>query len=53
MYALFLGFGLAIGGTIYEEITHKGALGNDYSCTQSHDPDGPWWQRTPPEWWGE
>lgn len=52
MYALFLGFGLTIGGTIYQEITHRGVLGDDYACTMSHNASGPWWQRTPSEYWG-
>ena len=52
MYALFLGFGLAIGGSIYQELTHKGILGpTDYACTESHNASGPWWQRTPSEYW--
>jgi len=52
MYALFLGFGLAIGATVYEKITQKGVLGpSDYSCSISHDSSGPWWQRTPSVYW--
>lgn len=54
MYALFLGFGLAIGATVYENITGNEVVGPaDYSCSSSHDASGPWWQRTPSIWWGE
>src|ERR1700733_12780398 len=32
----------------------KGIIGSqDYSCQLSHDPSGPWWQRTPGLFWGE
>lgn len=54
MYALFLGFGLAIGGSVYQEIVQKGIIGpTDYQCTISHNSNGPWWQRTPSEYWGQ
>jgi hypothetical protein len=48
MYSLFLGFGLAIGAEVYEKMFTTTVVGpEDYSCGQSHDPFGPWWQRTP------
>jgi hypothetical protein len=54
MYSLFLGFGLAIGAEVYEKISNKALVGpEDYSCKQSHDPSGPWWQRTPSLYFGE
>ena len=54
MYALFLGFGLTIGATVYEKSTGKGVIGpSDYSCQISHNASGSWWQRTPSVWWGK
>jgi uncharacterized membrane protein YjjB (DUF3815 family) len=48
MYSLFLGFGLAIGAEVYEKTFSKTVVGpEDYYCRESHDPYGPWWQRTP------
>ncbi|RDX46358.1 DUF1212-domain-containing protein [Lentinus brumalis] len=52
IYSLFLGFGLAIGATAYSKLTNRSLAGSDdLSCGLSHDPNGPWWQRTPPLWW--
>ncbi|KAH9940072.1 uncharacterized protein BXZ73DRAFT_99073 [Epithele typhae] len=52
IYSLFLGFGLAIGATAYSKLTnHRLAGSDDLTCGSSHDPDGPWWQRTAPLWW--
>ncbi|KAJ8591269.1 DUF1212-domain-containing protein [Rhizopogon salebrosus TDB-379] len=52
MYSLFLGFGLAIGAELYQTIIGRGIFGEtNYTCNQSHDPEGPWWQRTPSLWW--
>ncbi|TFK22533.1 DUF1212-domain-containing protein [Coprinopsis marcescibilis] len=52
VYALFLGFGFAIGAEIYESMTSTKIFGTeDYECTASHRPDGPWYQRTPPKLW--
>ncbi|EIW52517.1 DUF1212-domain-containing protein [Trametes versicolor FP-101664 SS1] len=52
IYSLFLGFGLAIGATAYSKISHHSLAGSDdLTCGLSHDPDGPWWQRTPSLWW--
>ena len=54
MYSLFLGFGLAIGAEVYEKVSYKSLVGpEDYSCRESHDPHGPWWQRTPSLYFGE
>jgi hypothetical protein len=52
-YSLFLGFGLAIGAQMFERVTGTSVKGpEDYSCSQTHVADGPWWQRTPSTWWG-
>ncbi|KAI0753996.1 hypothetical protein C8Q80DRAFT_1216283 [Daedaleopsis nitida] len=52
IYSLFLGFGLAIGATAYTKFTsHRLGGTNDLQCDMSHDPNGPWWQRTPSLWW--
>ncbi|KAH9895599.1 DUF1212-domain-containing protein [Cubamyces lactineus] len=52
IYSLFLGFGLAIGATAYSKLTHQTLAGSDdLTCGISHDPHGPWWQRTPSLWW--
>ncbi|KAL4061818.1 hypothetical protein V8B97DRAFT_648494 [Scleroderma yunnanense] len=52
MYSLFLGFGLAIGAEVYSKLVGKAIVGpTDYACVVSHDPAGPWWQRTPSLWW--
>lgn len=52
MYAIFLGFGLSIGGTLYEKITSRAVTDpEDYSCALSHDSMGPWYQRTPGGLW--
>lgn len=53
IYSLFLGFGLAIGATAFQKMTHRPHLpgSDDLSCTSSHRSDGPWWQKTPSLWW--
>ncbi|KXN92483.1 Pheromone-regulated membrane protein 10 [Leucoagaricus sp. SymC.cos] len=52
MYALFLGFGFAMGAACFEKFTHTKVFGaEDYSCTMTHRPDGPWYQRTPSQFW--
>ena len=54
IYSLFLGFGLAIGATAYSKLTNHSLAGSDdLTCGLSHDPHGPWWQRTPSLWWGK
>ena len=54
IYSLFLGFGLAIGATAFSKLTNHSLAGsNDLTCGLSHDPHGPWWQRTPSLWWGK
>lgn len=53
MYALFLGFGLAMGAKAFEEITGTQVIGSsDVVCAISHPPDGPWYQQTPSKFWG-
>ncbi|CCM05223.1 uncharacterized protein FIBRA_07433 [Fibroporia radiculosa] len=52
IYSLFLGFGLSIGATAYTRITHHTfTAADDLTCNKSHDPNGPWYQRTPSLWW--
>jgi len=52
MYSLFLGFGLALGAELYQKIIGQAIVGaTNYTCDQSHDPEGPWWQRTASLWW--
>lgn len=52
MYSIFLGFGLSIGGTLYESITGEGVVNpEDYTCSASHDINGPWYQKTPSTYW--
>ncbi|KAH6905126.1 pheromone-regulated membrane protein Prm10 [Coprinopsis sp. MPI-PUGE-AT-0042] len=52
VYALFLGFGFAYGADIYQRISSTQIYGTeDYLCTASHDPMGPWYQRTPGPMW--
>ncbi|EJC99465.1 uncharacterized protein FOMMEDRAFT_31180 [Fomitiporia mediterranea MF3/22] len=52
MYAIFLGFGLSIGGTLYEKVTHNPvSTPEDYTCASSHHELGPWYQRTPSTTW--
>ncbi|KAH7919249.1 DUF1212-domain-containing protein [Leucogyrophana mollusca] len=52
MYSLFLGFGLAIGAELYQKMLGETVIGaTDYTCRDSHDPAGPWWQRTPSLYW--
>lgn len=54
VYSLFLGFGLAMGAEAYEKITGKTIIGSDdYTCSVSHNSDGPWYQRSPSQYWGE
>ncbi|PPQ84955.1 hypothetical protein CVT25_004468 [Psilocybe cyanescens] len=48
VYALFLGFGFSIGATLFELFTkHKVYGAEDFMCEMTHDPAGPWYQRTP------
>ncbi|KDR66937.1 hypothetical protein GALMADRAFT_258828 [Galerina marginata CBS 339.88] len=52
VYALFLGFGFSIGGELFELFTSHQVYGaDDFSCSLTHDPSGPWYQRTPSTWW--
>jgi uncharacterized membrane protein YjjP (DUF1212 family) len=48
VYSLFLGFGLAAGAQIFTRVSNTRIVGpEDYSCAETHDPHGGWWQRTP------
>ncbi|KAI0942559.1 hypothetical protein AcW1_003155 [Taiwanofungus camphoratus] len=51
IYSLFLGFGLAIGATAYSKLTHHTLRADDLTCAYTHNPHGPWYQRTPSLWW--
>lgn len=52
VYSLFLGFGLAMGARAYEKIIGKTIIGTtDYTCSESHNADGAWYQRTPSLYW--
>ncbi|KAF8151525.1 hypothetical protein B0H34DRAFT_664487 [Crassisporium funariophilum] len=52
VYALFLGFGFSIGAELFETFTSRAVTGpEDYACTMSHNPSGPWYQRTPSKLW--
>ncbi|KAF9473132.1 DUF1212-domain-containing protein [Pholiota conissans] len=52
VYALFLGFGFAIGAELFELFTGHNVFGaEDYTCSLTHHPDGPWYQRTPSKLW--
>jgi len=53
VYAIFLGFGLAAGSEAFEKISGTTVFGpEDYSCSMTHDANGPWYQRTPSGFWG-
>ena len=50
---LLSGFGLAIGSSTFTKITKISLPGqDDVTCSMSHRPDGPWYQRTPSVAWG-
>ncbi|KAH9475044.1 Pheromone-regulated membrane protein 10 [Psilocybe cubensis] len=52
VYALFLGFGFSIGAGLFELFTKHAVYGaEDFMCELTHDPSGPWYQRTPSKWW--
>jgi hypothetical protein len=54
VYTFLLGFGLAMGAELHQKFTGSAIVGfQDYTCKDSHDPDGPWWQQTPSQFWGE
>jgi len=57
VYALFLGFGLAIGAEVYARMTGLQVFApEDYQCAQSHaggaGADAPWFRQTPSRYWG-
>ncbi|KAJ7590841.1 hypothetical protein C8J56DRAFT_544547 [Mycena floridula] len=50
IYALFLGFGLAMGTQAFEKMSGKVVTGTtDYSCSETHS--DVWYQKTPSTWW--
>ncbi|KAG6918000.1 hypothetical protein DXG01_017010 [Tephrocybe rancida] len=52
MYALFLGFGLAMGAEAFIHITGSDVVGStDIACSISHYEGAPWYQRTPSKLW--
>lgn len=52
IYALFLGFGFTMGAQIFQIVTGNRVFGmEDYVCSASHNPNGPWYQRTPNRLW--
>ncbi|KAF8073818.1 hypothetical protein FPV67DRAFT_1410830 [Lyophyllum atratum] len=52
VYALFLGFGLAMGAKAFEVMTGTRVIGSsDIDCALSHNPAGPWYQKTPSKFW--
>ena len=54
VYSLFLGSGFVIGAELFELVTSRKVYGpEDYPCSLSHDPHGPWYQRTPSSAWGD
>jgi uncharacterized membrane protein YjjB (DUF3815 family) len=51
VYALFLGFGLAMGAQAYEKITKQSIVGTtDYTCSETHN-SSQWWRAQPSLWW--
>ena len=53
VYAIFLGFGLAVGSKAFEKVSGNPVFGpEDYSCSMTHHADGPWYQKTPSKFWG-
>lgn len=53
VYAIFLGFGLAIGNRAFEKIYGTAVFApEDYTCDLTHISNGPWYQRTPSKFWG-
>lgn len=50
LYALFLGFGLAIGSEVYERVTNATIAGStDFTCAALRV-DAPWWRATITPW---
>jgi hypothetical protein len=55
IYALFLGFGLAIGLEIFQKITHSSGVDpsiTNYTCSDTHVQDH-WYRATPSGRWGK
>ncbi|KAF8226480.1 DUF1212-domain-containing protein [Tricholoma matsutake] len=52
VYALFLGFGLAMGNKAFEKISGTTVFGpEDYTCSMTHNVHGQWYQKTPSKFW--
>ncbi|KAG6864095.1 hypothetical protein C0991_012545, partial [Blastosporella zonata] len=52
MYALFLGFGLAMGAKAFVQFTGTDVVGSDdVACAISHHEGAPWYQTTPSKFW--
>ncbi|KAF8752826.1 hypothetical protein RHS01_07265 [Rhizoctonia solani] len=52
IYSIFLGFGLSIGAELFHAVSGQKVFGSeDYLCTNVHDANGPWWQRTAGPYW--
>jgi hypothetical protein len=53
VYAIFLGFGLAVGNKAFEKVSGTAIYGpEDYSCSMTHHANGAWYQKTPSKIWG-
>ncbi|KAG6885257.1 hypothetical protein C0992_005285 [Termitomyces sp. T32_za158] len=53
VYALFVGFGLAMGAKAFVQITGQEIVGStDVICSISHYEGAPWYQQTPSKLWG-
>ncbi|CAE6488452.1 unnamed protein product [Rhizoctonia solani] len=52
IYSIFLGFGLSIGAELFHVVSKQRVwAADDFLCSQVHDPNGPWWQRTASPYW--
>ncbi|KAG6860505.1 hypothetical protein C0995_010329 [Termitomyces sp. Mi166 len=52
VYAIFLGFGLAMGAKAFVQITGKEIVGStDIVCSISHYEGAPWYQQKPSKFW--
>lgn len=52
MYSLFLGFGISLGGEIFQRILSRDIKdAEDYMCHNTHYPGAPWYMQTPSGYW--
>ncbi|KIY49657.1 hypothetical protein FISHEDRAFT_40445 [Fistulina hepatica ATCC 64428] len=52
VYVLFLSFGLSMGAEAYQKITgHTIGTTSNYTCSDTHNADGGWWQRDVSPYW--